>query len=425
MEVKHDFKKTEIGLIPNDWELMDIGEIFTFKNGLNKAKEYFGLGTPIVNYMDVFKKRGLTLKDIKGKVTVSNNELKTYNVKKGDVFFTRTSETVDEIGITSVILEDPHKTVFSGFILRARPYRKILDLDYCRYCFSSYETRKQITSKSSYTTRALTNGRLLSSVTIPIPTKNEQQGIAKCLSDLDDLITSLHNLIAKKRTIKQSAMQQLLTGNIRLTGYRDEWDTKHLSNIAWFQEGPGVRNYQFQNSGIKLINGTNILNGRIEVDTTNRYISEEEAFGRYRHFLVDEGDIIIASSGISLDNLQEKVGIASADILPLCMNTSTIRFKSYERLVNRDYLFYILQSSQYTHQVAKQATGSAQLNYGPYHLRRIFIDIPSSIDEQLAISSILSDIDLEISSLESHLVKTKDIKLGLMQELLTGKTRFI
>jgi type I restriction enzyme S subunit len=103
-----------------EWEVKKLGEIFDFKNGLNKEKKYFGVGTPIVNYMDVYKNRGLTARDLKGKVTVTEKELKAYQVHKDDVFFTRTSETVDEIGISSVILEDLDNTVFSGFVLRAK-----------------------------------------------------------------------------------------------------------------------------------------------------------------------------------------------------------------------------------------------------------------------------------------------------------------
>jgi type I restriction enzyme S subunit len=97
-----------------------IGEFIEFKNGLNKEKKFFGYGTPIINYMDVFNSRGINPRDIYGKVFLNKSEIGTYNAKKGDVFFTRTSETVDEIGITSVLLEDFNDTVFSGFILRGR-----------------------------------------------------------------------------------------------------------------------------------------------------------------------------------------------------------------------------------------------------------------------------------------------------------------
>ena len=211
MEVKKGYKQTEVGEVPEDWNAIPIGKIFEFKNGLNKAKGFFGKGTPIVNYMDVFNNPGLIKQDVEGKVTLAADEIRNYQVKKGDVFFTRTSETVDEIGMSSVLLENIASAVFSGFVLRGRPKNDILDLLYKQYCFRSQEVRKQICSTSSYTTRALTNGKLLSNVYIAVPpTKAEQTAIATALSDADALIQSLEKLIAKKHLIKQGAMQELL-----------------------------------------------------------------------------------------------------------------------------------------------------------------------------------------------------------------------
>ena len=95
MEVKKGYKQTEVGVIPEDWVIIPIGKLLEFKNGLNKAKDFFGKGTPIVNYMDVLENPGITIADINGKVTVNGDEKRAYQVKQGDVFFTRTSETVD------------------------------------------------------------------------------------------------------------------------------------------------------------------------------------------------------------------------------------------------------------------------------------------------------------------------------------------
>lgn len=200
-----------------DRDVKKLGDIFEFKNGLNKEKKFFGIGTPIVNYMDVYKNRGLTAKDLKGRVTVTDKEIKTYEVRKGDVFFTRTSETVDEIGISSVMIEDLANTVFSGFVLRARPKNNWMSNSYKKYCFSSYSVRSEIISKSSYTTRALTNGKLLSNVNIFIPpTKEEQKAIAQILSDMDAEIEGLEKNREKYKLIKRGIMQELLTGKTRL-----------------------------------------------------------------------------------------------------------------------------------------------------------------------------------------------------------------
>lgn len=232
MALKPGYKQTEAGVIPEDWDAVPVGRLLEFKNGLNKAKGYFGYGTPIINYMDVYQNSGLKEKDVTGKVNVTSEEIRTYSAKKGDVFFTRTSETVDEIGISTVLLEDIQDAVFSGFVLRGRPILSMLDLQFKKYCFNSVVVRKQIKSTSSYTTRALTNGKNLSRIYLPLPpTKTEQTAIANALSDADALIQSLTRLIAKKRQIKQGAMQTLL--NPYENGHlKAGWVVKKLGDIC-------------------------------------------------------------------------------------------------------------------------------------------------------------------------------------------------
>jgi type I restriction enzyme S subunit len=199
-----------------DWDTPFLGDLFSFKNGLNKAKQFFGYGTPIVNYMDVYQTRGIHGTDLQGRVCVSKDELKAFEVRKGDVFFTRTSETAQEVGITTVILDHVRDTVFSGFVLRARPRDDSLDDRFKQYCFSTAAVRQQIISQSTETTRALTNGRYLSRVSIRRPRKREQIAIAELLDDIAAEIAALETKLARTRQIKQGMMQELLTGRIRL-----------------------------------------------------------------------------------------------------------------------------------------------------------------------------------------------------------------
>ena len=96
-----------------------------------------------------------------------------------------------------------------------------------------------------------------------------------------------------------------------------------IPEMLFFQEGPGVRNTQYTSSGVKLLNVANLVDGKVDLSTSYRYISEDEAYGKYRHFLCDEGDFIVASSGIKVDYIDKKMGFISREMLPLCMNTST------------------------------------------------------------------------------------------------------
>lgn len=168
-----------------------LGDLFDFKNGLNKGKEFFGKGSSIVNFTDVYNKRALYKETLKGKVEVNIKEILRYNVHKGDVFFTRTSETPNDIGMSSVMMDEVENCVFSGFVLRGRPKTQLLLPKYCAYCFSTNQVRKEIIRNSSYTTRALTSGTNLSKISIPIPPLAEQQRIVSILDKFEALVNDL------------------------------------------------------------------------------------------------------------------------------------------------------------------------------------------------------------------------------------------
>ena len=150
----------------------------------------------------------------------------------------------------------------------------------------------------------------------------------------------------------------------------------NISDFLFFQEGPGVRNTQYTPEGVKLLNVANLIDGHVDLSTSERYISLEEAYGKYKHFLCDPGDLIIASSGIKVEYIDKKMGFIDETMLPLCMNTSTIRFKvlNPQRLRIR-YFMYYLKSHHFKSQLAKQITGSAQLNYGPSHLKKMMFPL--------------------------------------------------
>jgi type I restriction enzyme S subunit len=141
-----------------------------------------------------------------------------------------------------------------------------------------------------------------------------------------------------------------------------------------------VRNWQFTSSGVKLLNVGNItIDGKVDLRRSERHVSEEEAFGRYSHFLVDEGDLLMPSSGIPIEGdglLRTRSAFATSSDLPLCMNTSTIRFKPKTEESSLLFLQGWLQSREFRVQITKLVTGSAQKNFGPSHLRQLTITIP-------------------------------------------------
>ena len=178
-----------------------------------------------------------------------------------------------------------------------------------------------------------------------------------------------------------------------------------ISDYLFFQEGPGVRNNQYTSEGVKLLNVANLVNGEVDLSTSNRYISVEEAYGKYKHFLADEGDLIIASSGIKVEYFDKKMGFIKKEHLPICMNTSTIRFKSLDiNKLNINYFMYYLKSQSFKSQLSKQITGSAQLNFGPSHLKKMKFPIVS-LNEQLLINSILGNLDNQIRLKEKQIIE--------------------
>ncbi len=192
-----------------------LGELFEFKNGLNASKEQFGHGKPIVNYINVYKKNSIVSSDLTGRVELEASAIERYRVKRGDVFFTRTSETREEVGFASVLLENIEDCVFSGFILRARPITNVILPEFCKYCFATYKIRKQIIQSSTLTTRALTNGTSLSKVKIMIPPIEEQNRIVAILDRFDtltnDLTSGLPAEIEKRRQQYEFYRDKLLT----------------------------------------------------------------------------------------------------------------------------------------------------------------------------------------------------------------------
>ena len=197
----------------DEWKTYNLKQVVEIRNGLNKEKESFGSGTPIINYMDVNKNEILTSDKIKGLVKLSEKEIDNFRVKKGDIFFTRTSETSDEIGLSSSLIEDINDCVFSGFVLKATPITNILNPLFSGYYFRTYKLRKEIIKHSSITTRALTSGSLLYGMNINIPNVNEQEKIGKLLQLLDKKIELQQKKIEALKIYKIGLIQKTYNNN--------------------------------------------------------------------------------------------------------------------------------------------------------------------------------------------------------------------
>lgn len=197
------------------WSDVAVLEILEFKNGLNKASQYFGHGTPIVNFMDVIGAPIITADRVRGLVSLTRDEIARFSARPGDMFFTRTSESVDEIGTAAVLTEDIPNAVFSGFVLRGRAIAPV-NTTFLAYQFQLPSIRRQVIATASYTTRALTNGGSLGRVKILLPHLDEQAAIAAVMADADAELTALERRRESARAIKTGMMQELFTSRTRL-----------------------------------------------------------------------------------------------------------------------------------------------------------------------------------------------------------------
>jgi type I restriction enzyme S subunit len=404
MDVRPGYKQTEIGPIPEDWDAVPLGDLFTFKNGLNKAKKYFGYGTPIVNYMDVFRHPGLRFDRIEGRVDVSKSELEAFEVRKGDVFFTRTSETVEEIGIAAAMLDPTKDTVFSGFVLRARPTDARLDERFKAYCFSPRYFRQQVIARATYTTRALTNGRSLSAAILAVPPVAEQQAIAEALSDIDSAISTMAGLIAKKRDIRTGAIQKLLTGQIRTEGFSEPWQEKRLGDHIRFQVGFPFRSVFFNKSG----QGIRLVRNR-DLKSNDELIYFNSDFDP--GYIIKRGDLLVSMDGEFILHRWD-----GDDAL---LNQRVGRIVERGEVQNAFLSYYLVEPLREIEK-ATSSTTVKHLSHGD--VEGIHIALPS-LEEQQSIARVISDMDAEIAALETRLVKTRALKQGMMQALLTGRVR--
>ena len=170
---------------------LPMGSLFDCRNGLSKGKEFFGTGIPFIRYTDVYNKRFLRKNDITALVECTLAEVEKLGVHHGDVFFTRTSETAEDVGWSSVMLDDIGDCVFNGFTIKATPKTEYLLPEYCAFCFTTDNFRQYVTSHCAFTTRASLTGKTISEYSLSFPSIERQREIVDVLSKFHTLCNDL------------------------------------------------------------------------------------------------------------------------------------------------------------------------------------------------------------------------------------------
>lgn len=210
-----DSKIDYIGQIPDEWVLCKLRNIGDAQNGISKSSDFFGKGTPFVSYSDVYKNYSLPF-SVSGLVESTPAEQERYSVKEGDIFFTRTSETIEEVGYSCVCEKDiPHAT-FAGFLIRVRPFSDKLYTPYAKYYFRSSHLRFYLVKEMNLVTRASLGQSLLKSMPVLLPPLEEQKEVvdyldAKC-AEIDGLIAKKEQLVKELESYKKSLIYEVVTG---------------------------------------------------------------------------------------------------------------------------------------------------------------------------------------------------------------------
>ncbi len=261
---------------------------------------------------------------------------------------------------------------------------------------------------------------------MPIPPSDEQQAIATALSDVDALITSLDKLIAKKRDIKQATMQQLLTGKTRLPGFSGEWKVRIFGEIFQFlNTANNSRSDLSKNGEIKYIHYGDIhTKWRSFLDCSSDALPliQENKVGNMP--FLEDGDLVMADASEDNEGLGISVEVKNATGKKVVAGLHTLLLRGNKEVLADGFKGFLQYIPAVKDLLKKAATGISVYGISKNNVRNISIYIPD-IAEQQAIATILSDMDAEIAALEQRRDKTRALKQGMMQELLTGKTRLL
>lgn len=427
-QVPRGFKQTEAGMIPEDWELNKLGKLATFKTGpfgsaLHQS-DYVDSGVPVINPMQI----------VDGKIQPTPSmaiteqaarKLSEFRLSAGNVVIGRRGE----MGRCAVVRDEEHGWLCGtgSMIIRTEPS---LDARFIQRVLSSPPIIAQIVNASVGSTMINLNQGTLANLLVPLPpTKAEQEAIAEALSDADALIESLEQLLAKKRQIKQGAMQELLTGKKRLPGFSGEWELKRLEDLFTFCGGYSASRDQLSTEGHCYLHYGDIhKSSKTFIDVRAEYQDIPKLATSLKNVsassLLDDGDVVFVDASEDDEGTSKHVVVMNKEKKPFISGLHTIVAKSNTDELAHEYRRYCFQTSAIRQQFLFYAVGTKVSGISKTNIAKITLPVPS-FPEQTAIASILSDMDAEIVALEEKLAKARAIKQGMMQELLTGRIRLV
>ena len=384
------------------------------------AKEFVKYGIPVVAVREI-REGYIQIFDETPCVSMETyNRLSKYNLATNDLVFARKGNV--ERSALIPLTKTKYFLGSDGICLRV--ITKNLLPQYLFYAIQSNTVRSFLIQNAYGTTMAGLNEKILSSIPLFLPVDiDEQSAIAETFSDIDRLISSLQKLIEKKKAIKQGAMQELLTGKKRLSGFNEEWEelnfaesAKLKARIGW----QGLTTSEYLQSGFAyLITGTDFHSGKIKWDTC--HFVDEKRYKQDLNIQIKKHDILLTKDGTI-----GKVAYISDIQKPTTLNSGVFVIRpAKENSFDPNFVYHVLNSFIFDNFLAKLSAGSTINHLYQKDFVGFTFKAPSELVEQQAIAQVLSDIDSEIEKLEKKMAKYQQIKQGMMQELLIGRIRLV
>jgi type I restriction enzyme, S subunit len=419
MDVKPGYQQTEVGVVPNDWHTPELGSILkSMQLGGNYTNSERNSNWPLIKMGNL------------GRGNIKMNKLEYIDsaqppaardlLQQEDILF-NTRNTLDLVGKVALWRGELPEAYFNSNIMRLEfDATHVSSKRFMNYILNTPLSLKSLREIAIGTTSvAAIYSRDLVRIKFPLPPKAEQEVIAEALSDTDAFIESLEQLIAKKRHIKQGVMQKLLTGKKRLPGFSGEWKVVKAGSIGQFRGGNGFPViHQGVSSGeypFFKVSDMNNEGNETYMETANNYISEETRKRLGVNTFPPE-TIVFAKVGAAIFLERKKILTK-----PSCVDNNMAGYVILDARADYRYIHYILLSFHLGSLVSTTALPSLNGSV----LNGIKFPLPPTKAEQEAIATVLLDMDTEISTLETKLAKTRHIKQGMMQELLTGRIRLI
>lgn len=417
VEMKSGYKMTEVGVIPEDWEVKNVSESCLIKarigwQGLKKS-EYMSSGDYLLITGTDFDNGQVNWKSCAYVSKARYEQDSNIKIRPQDILISKDG-TIGKVAYLGMIPKAG--TLNSGiFVIRAND-RKI-DQVFLSKIFMSFYFEEFLNRLVAGSTINHLYQKDFVKFCFPLPNSEEQTAIATALSDVDSLISALTKKIEKKKAIKQGLMQQLLTGKKRLPGFCGDWIKKNVSSVSDIFRGGSPRpieNYIVKSGGVNWIKIGDVDSSAKYIFRTNEQIIESGI--QYSRF-VHSGDLLLSNS----------MSFGRPYILKTegCIHDGWLVIQNYDKYFDKEFLYYLLGSDEVLKQYKSLAAGSSVLNLNKDIVGKVVLYFPPSISEQTAIANILSDCDSEIAALEEKRDKYKKIKQGMMQQLLTGKIRLI